>query len=97
VCARYGGDEFVLLLPHTPADRAVVVADRACALLMKARPTWTGEARNVSLSVGIASSEDKSLETESTLVEAADRALYDAKRKGGASVVVAKHGTVKAP
>jgi diguanylate cyclase (GGDEF)-like protein len=92
VCARYGGDEFALLLPHTPADRAVFVAERASAALMKARASWNGEARNVSLSVGVASSEDKSLENERALVEAADRALYDAKRQGGGRHSVARHG-----
>jgi diguanylate cyclase (GGDEF)-like protein len=92
VCARYGGDEFALLLPHTPADRAVFVAERASAALMKARASWNGEARNVSLSVGVASSEDKSLASERALVEAADRALYDAKRQGGGRHSVARHG-----
>jgi diguanylate cyclase (GGDEF)-like protein len=92
VCARYGGDEFVLLLPHTPADRAIVVADRAAASLSKARVGWSGEARNVTLSVGISSTEDISLASDAMLVEAADRALYDAKRQGGARVVVARQG-----
>ncbi len=95
VCARYGGDEFVLLLPHTPADRAVLVGERATASLVKARTAWKGEARGVGLSIGISSSEDTTIETDSSLVEAADRALYDAKRQGGGRIVVARQGILR--
>lgn len=97
VCARYGGDEFALLLPHTPADRAVVVAERIRARLAQARGSWSGEARGVSLSIGIASNEDPSVKTPDELVEAADRALYDAKRQGRDRTLVARHGVLSSP
>jgi two-component system cell cycle response regulator len=92
VCARYGGDEFALLLPHTPSDKAVVVAERARAKVEQTRSSWPGEAASVSLSIGVSSSEDESLKSADELVEAADRALYEAKRAGRNQVVVARHG-----
>jgi diguanylate cyclase (GGDEF)-like protein len=95
VCARYGGDEFVLLLPHTPVKNAVVVAERVRTGLARAKATWNGEARNITLSVGIASSEDDSLVSPDDLVEAADRALYEAKHEGRDRAVVARTGILR--
>ena len=93
LCARYGGDEFVLLLPHTPLANATVVAERVRSKLARARVTWAGAAASVSLSVGIASNEDAAQEKPEDLVEAADRALYEAKRAGRDRVIVARVGT----
>ena len=94
LCARYGGDEFVVLLPHTPAAKASVAAERMRKKLTLARVTWAGEASKVSLSIGISSSEDPSLRGANEAVEAADRALYDAKRQGKDRAVVAAHGLI---
>lgn len=91
-CARYGGDEFVVLLPHTDALAAEVVADRIRHKLELEREGWDGEACHVSLSVGISSSADASLKTPDDLVEAADRALYEAKREGRDRVIRARPG-----
>jgi diguanylate cyclase (GGDEF)-like protein len=95
LCARYGGDEFVLLLPHTPLANATVVAERVRSKLARARMTWAGAAASVSLSVGIASNEDAAQEKPEDLVEAADRALYEAKRAGRDRVIVARAGTLQ--
>jgi diguanylate cyclase (GGDEF)-like protein len=94
LCARYGGDEFVLLLPHTPPANATVVAERVRSKLARARVTWVGAAARVSLSVGISSNEDAALEKPEDLVEAADRALYEAKRAGRDRVILARAGTL---
>jgi diguanylate cyclase (GGDEF)-like protein len=93
LCARYGGDEFVLLLPHTPPANAMVVAERVRSKLARARMTWAGAAARVSLSVGVASNEDAALEKPEDLVEAADRALYEAKRAGRDRIIVTRGGT----
>ncbi len=91
-CGRYGGDEFMLLLPHTPAENATVVADRIRAQLARAKASWTGAASAISLSVGIASTADSTLLTPEDLVEAADRALYEAKSGGRDRAAVARPG-----
>jgi diguanylate cyclase (GGDEF)-like protein len=92
VCARYGGDEFAVLLPHTTTERAVVVADRIRERLARATAGWSGEARNITLSIGIASSADASLASPDDLIEAADRALYEGKRLGRDRAVIAQDG-----
>jgi two-component system, cell cycle response regulator len=92
VCARYGGDEFIVLLPHTTGEAAMVVAERMRERLAKASASWVGAATQITLSVGIASSTDAALRSPDDLVEAADRALYEAKRLGKDRAVVAQPG-----
>ncbi len=71
--ARYGGDEFAVILPETSRDSAFVAGERLCQLF---------EAKErVTVSVGVASFPDDA-ETPSQLVSRADRALYLAKAKG---------------
>jgi diguanylate cyclase (GGDEF)-like protein len=76
---RYGGDEFVALLPKTDKDDAYVVAERV-------RGQLAGEmekkAINVTCSIGLASYPADGVLT-SELVDVADTALYYAKRTGG--------------
>lgn len=84
VAARYGGEEFVLLLPDTLLPDAVTVAQRcmdslrACALPHPRSPT----AAMLTLSIGIASLVPHADARPDTLVQAADAALYRAKRGG---------------
>jgi diguanylate cyclase (GGDEF)-like protein len=75
--ARYGGDEFLLLLPECPVDEALTVVER----LRSATST------ELTCSVGLAASTGRE-ETE-TVLHRADSALYEAKRNGRNSIVVA--------
>jgi len=88
--ARFGGDEFVLLLLETGVDGALWVAER---LLASARePVRIGEHELYCVpSVGIALFPEHGLELKS-LLQAADRAMYDAKSRGGGLVVIAPLG-----
>ena len=89
--ARYGGDEFIVLLPENDTIAATEVADRICHSIMKIRiETAQGKAR-VTASIGVASL-DKGMSTLSALIEQADRALYNAK-KFGKNRVVSNHTT----
>jgi diguanylate cyclase (GGDEF)-like protein len=76
VVARYGGDEFVVLLPGCHRDDAVGVAERVRKGIARA----VGEAP-VTVSAGVATLPDNANDAE-RLVAAADAALYDAKRNG---------------
>jgi len=76
---RYGGDEFVVILPHTTTDNGRVVADRVRKRI--AEEMEKSESA-VTCSIGLASyPSDGVVSTE--LVNAADTALYFAKRTGG--------------
>jgi len=76
VAARYGGDEFVVLLPGCRRDDAMRVAERVRNGIARA----VGEAP-VTVSAGVASLPDNASDAE-RLMAAADAALYDAKRNG---------------
>ncbi|CCD89292.1 Putative diguanylate cyclase (GGDEF) precursor [Bradyrhizobium sp. ORS 285] len=76
--ARYGGEEFAVLLPATAQADALHVAET----IRNKVALWAGEATNTSISVGVASV-TPSRETDwTTLMNAADKALYMAKAAG---------------
>jgi diguanylate cyclase (GGDEF)-like protein len=81
--ARYGGDEFALILPETETNAAQEVARRICD-----RVSRDGELPPISASVGVASFA-RDGETLEALVGAADQALYKAKSRIGRKLFVA--------
>jgi diguanylate cyclase (GGDEF)-like protein len=88
--ARYGGDEFVLLLPHTGAVEGRVLAERICARLRDTVIEAAGHRVPVGASFGVACLPlDPADGGADALVRAADAALYRAKRAGRSRVDVA--------
>jgi diguanylate cyclase (GGDEF)-like protein len=80
IIGRYGGEEFVMLLPETSAKDAVTTGDKLRRVLSE-RPIVLEEfSISVTASVGVASWD--STMGAAALYEAADRALYRAKRVG---------------
>jgi diguanylate cyclase (GGDEF)-like protein len=80
---RYGGDEFLVLLPETDAAHAVTVAKR---ILARVRDHRVAD-KVVSVSIGIAQLGGR-CRTPNELILAADRALYSSKRSGGGQISV---------
>lgn len=80
--ARYGGDEFAMILLDNSAEGAAILADRIrMALLEDPATAPTGMPILIRMSFGIAVHPEDG-NTADTIVEAADRALYQSKRLG---------------
>ena len=76
---RYGGEEFLLLLPDTGRDQAVVVAEKVRVAV--ASLGLSEISQPVTASLGVATVPDDAADAD-TLIRAADRALYAAKGNG---------------
>jgi diguanylate cyclase (GGDEF)-like protein len=83
IAARYGGDEFALILPDTPGPGAMAKTERLRANVEKLE-FETAPAQTIS--IGLASF-PKDAEDPKGLIEAADHALYVAKRRGRNRIV----------
>jgi len=80
---RYGSDKFIILLPHTNPEQAVLIGDRLCRAIAK---TSCGQLDNsklpaITASMGISGLTRK--DTCSSFLERADQSLYQAKQRGG--------------
>ena len=86
--ARVGGDEFALILRATDMAKAISLGERACASVAELAFD-VGAGRRMSLSIGVATlaGKDKEFPEPEAMVEAADRALYEAKGRGRGCVV----------
>ena len=90
VAARYGGEEFAAILPDTTAEQArahaEAIREHVAALQLPHAPTALRP--HVTLSIGVASFDQTRLNEPARLIEAADKALYAAKRGGRDRVMV---------
>ena len=86
VLARYGGDEFIVLLPETPAKGALEVAGRIRDAVASAPLDLDGKRVGCSVSIGLATHpmDGNSLDA---VVARADRAMYQAKQEGRNRVI----------
>ena len=80
--ARYGGDEFVILLPRTAIDQAVAIGDRIRGGLADRAREYGEPGRRLSMSIGVASLHADRPATADHLVAMADRALMWGKGRG---------------
>ncbi|TCQ01657.1 diguanylate cyclase (GGDEF)-like protein [Rhizobium sp. PP-F2F-G36] len=81
VFARLGGDEFGLLLPQTSAHDAATVAVRIVSAVQGTPVRWNAMRLPVTVSIGVVT-QNQSSATPETLLENADSALYETKRRG---------------
>jgi two-component system cell cycle response regulator len=79
---RYGGEEFVIILPHTSPEEAKATAERI-RRKVQGHVFWVGaKPLSVTVSVGVASHPSPNVDSPESLVREADRALYLAKDAG---------------
>lgn len=86
--ARFGGDEFALILVKGTADEAADLGWKLCRILEDSRFLLDGKDFTVTISVGVA--EAIGGDTPETLVKRADGALYQAKQEGRNRAVIAE-------
>jgi diguanylate cyclase (GGDEF)-like protein len=86
IAARFGGEEFVVLLPETALDAAAEVGERLRRAVESWELPWAGQALQVRVSIG-ASACPAAVTDPNVLVRSADTALYRAKREGRNRVV----------
>jgi diguanylate cyclase (GGDEF)-like protein len=81
--ARFGGEEFSLLLPHTDLDGAIHLAEQLRMAIMELRINHRGSSTGqVTISLGCAALTPANGEDRTHLLQIADAALYEAKRSG---------------
>jgi two-component system, cell cycle response regulator len=87
VGARWGGDEFTILAPNTAAAAALALAERIRSRIAAQVAPWP-----LTASIGLVTAvgDDKKMRTDSaSLLRAADKAMYEAKKRGKNAVVAA--------
>jgi diguanylate cyclase (GGDEF)-like protein/PAS domain S-box-containing protein len=95
VACRYGGEEFVLILPGAPLEVARQRAEHICQETARLSVSYAGQALGpVTVSVGVAIYPDHGA-APVTLLGAADAALYRAKRQGRNQVALAQFETAE--
>ncbi len=87
VAARFGGEEFVVVLPETPGTRALQLAERIRRAVEER--TYGRAGVRVTISIGVASF-PADASTQDELLDAADAAVYVAKARGRNRVCVAE-------
>ncbi len=85
---RYGGDEFVIILPHSRLEQAVSAAERVRAAIAAANLGDSGEVYRITASFGVAALGACEATDPLALLRAADKALYLAKALGRDRVAV---------
>ncbi len=80
VLARWGGEEFIILLPETPRERALDIGKRILAAVSNHR--FSSFPEQVTVSIGLSGIPDKSIDSAEKLIHVADVSLYEAKANG---------------
>jgi diguanylate cyclase (GGDEF)-like protein len=89
---RYGGEEFVIILPQTDFNGAVISAKKIKNLIRK--QNFTQIQGEVTVSIGIASLPDENINTVDDILKIADDFLYEAKNSGR-NRIMGEHGGKK--
>jgi diguanylate cyclase (GGDEF)-like protein len=79
---RYGGEEFMLLLPATTLDGARVIAERIRRTVMNTPVVVEGQSIRLTVSMGVVSNKTEEVQDFESMLKQADGLLYRAKRSG---------------
>jgi len=92
VGARYGGDEFVILMPHTDAEAAARLADRLACKFAQGSLAITQKAASCAMSVGVSTTDGNHFAQPWELLAHADFALYQAKADSQHRIMLCEPG-----
>ncbi|NTV53460.1 MAG: GGDEF domain-containing protein [Candidatus Firestonebacteria bacterium] len=87
ILCRFGGEEFALLLPYTPSQSGLIMAERIRQHVAQRVFQVLKDEINITISVGVAGCPEHA-QTAEGIIAAADKALYLAKRDGRNRVVL---------
>lgn len=88
ILGRYGGEEFIIFLPHTRLKDAVAIADRIRQAIEKTEILYGDHVIKVTASFGVTGISSLKDETLDSVLKAADDALYKAKAGGRNTIQV---------
>lgn len=94
--ARYGGDEFFIILPHTGIEKAHQLAKRIHNDIQEypyvpAKDKWHKQRA----SIGLASLDSDGISTKMDLINCVDSAMYEAKKEDNSSIIIFDSNTIK--
>ncbi|MBT4074948.1 MAG: GGDEF domain-containing protein [Gammaproteobacteria bacterium] len=95
VVCRYGGEEFVIILPQTTLPTAVNVAERVRLWLEQAVVEFEAESFTLTASLGVGVFSKDSEYTRESFVDSVDQYLYQAKQQGRNQVCHVDYSTLK--
>ena len=84
---RYGGDEFFVILPETPFDKAQIAANRIKQIFAE-ESSKRKASKFVSLSIGISAFKSSETKFFKELVTRSDKAMYKSKKSGGNQISI---------
>lgn len=82
IAARFGGDEFCLLLPETPLEGAILLGERLCEAIASLCLSSASQGVVVTASIGVYSPDQRNAVNSEAMIERADAALRAAKTAG---------------
>jgi len=80
--ARFGGEEFAIILPQTTEEQSRVLAERLRAQIAETVFSHDGQSFSITVSIGVSAVQPGALTRRNELLEKADKALYQAKNLG---------------
>ncbi|MAG13464.1 MAG: hypothetical protein CMN78_02590 [Spirochaetales bacterium] len=85
IVARFGGEEFVAILPETTAENAAIAAEKMRTVIAEHQFECNNESFGITMSFGVAGLSDDLVDVDE-FIQCADHAMYKAKAKGRNSV-----------